>query len=137
MILSILAAAVNITGIVPQLLTMLRQRSSKGQSPVGWSPSASCSLSLLFVNLVGYHAPVLATGNLLSATGCLTAVTLARRYRTDETAGAEALHALQDAPERVVTGLAGPELATLTGTVLEEQHRRTGATVLSLAPSAA
>ncbi len=124
--LSILAAAVNITGIVPQLLTMLRQRSSKGQSPVGWSLSASCSLSLLFVNLVGYHAPVLAMGNLLSATGCLTAVTLARRYRTDQTVSAEALQALQDAPEDVLAELPESGLCALAEVVIGEQHRRTG-----------
>jgi hypothetical protein len=124
--LSVLAAAVNITGIVPQLLTMLRQRSSRGQSPLGWSLSATCSLSLLFVNAVGYHALVLACGNLLSASGCLTAVFLARRYRSRTMVSEEVLQVLADAPEQVLSELASPELHALTETVLEEQHRRTG-----------
>ena len=125
-VVSVLAAAVNITGIIPQLVTMLRAGSSKGQSPLGWTLAATCSASLLFVNAVGYHALVLAAGNFVSLSGCLTAALVARHFRYGVGVGAEALRELQDAPEAIVSELPAPELQALTGTVLEEQHRRTG-----------
>ena len=80
-VLSVLASGVNITGIIPQLRTMLAARSSRGQSPLGWTPAATCSGSLLFVNAVGYHAFVLAGGDFMSLSGCLSAVLLARHFR--------------------------------------------------------
>jgi len=125
-VLSILAAGVNITGIIPQLLTMLRARSSKGQSPLGWTLAATCSASLLFVNAVGYHAPVLATRNFVSLSGCLTAALVARHFRNRSCVAAEALQVLQDAPEALISELPAPELHALTESVLEEHHRRTG-----------
>src|SRR5690242_13704943 len=75
-VLSILAYVVNISGIVPQLRAMLKARSSQGQSSLGWVLAGSCSASLLFVNVVGYHAMVLAAGNFLSLSGCLSAAAL-------------------------------------------------------------
>jgi hypothetical protein len=50
--LSVLAAGVNISGIIPQLRTMLAARSSTGQSPLGWTWPRSCSKSSTVV-LVG------------------------------------------------------------------------------------
>jgi hypothetical protein len=79
--ISMLAALIGIAGIVPQLLTMLRARSSAGQSTVGWSFGIATNTALSFVNLLGYHAFVLALGNLVSLTGCLTALYLVRRFR--------------------------------------------------------
>src|SRR2546430_2752321 len=79
--ISMLAALIGIAGIVPQLITMLRARSSAGQSTVGWSFGIATNLSLAFVNLLGYHALVLGSGNLASLSGCLTAVYLVRRFR--------------------------------------------------------
>jgi hypothetical protein len=81
--ISMLAALIGIAGIVPQLITMLRARSSAGQSTVGWSFGIATNASLAFVNLLGYHALVLGAGNLLSLSGCLTAVYLVRRFRTN------------------------------------------------------
>jgi hypothetical protein len=125
-VLSILAYVVNISGIVPQLRAMLRARSSRGQSPVGWLLAGSCSASLMFVNVVGYHALLLAAGNLLSLSGCLAAAMLARHFRDPASVAPEALEALQQAPAEVVSELPAPELHALTETVLEEHHRRTG-----------
>ena len=121
-VLSVVAAAVNITGIVPQLLTMLRARSSAGQSPLGWTLGATCSGSLLIVNLVGYHAVVLAAGNLVSLTGSLTAAALAMHFRS----GAES------APEEAVAELHTREFEVLVDAVLVEHYRRTGETALAL-----
>jgi hypothetical protein len=79
--ISMLAALIGIAGIVPQLITMLRARSSAGQSTVGWSFGIATNAALAFVNLLGYHAFVLGAGNLLSLSGCLTALYLVRRFR--------------------------------------------------------
>ncbi len=85
--LSMLAAVIGIAGIAPQLITMLRARSSAGQSTVGWSFGIATNASLACVNLMGYHALVLGAGNLLSLSGCLTAVYLVRRFRPAGPAG--------------------------------------------------
>jgi hypothetical protein len=120
-VLSLVAAAVNISSIVPQLLVMLRSRSSDGQSSLGWMLAATCSGSLLFVNAVGFHAFVLATGNLLSVTLCVTAALLARRFRTDEDSPA----VLETISEEAVTEMATGEFQALAEVVLEEHFRRT------------
>lgn len=118
-----LAAVIGIAGIVPQLITMLRSRSSAGQSTVGWSFGIFTNASLAFVNLLGYHAPVLGSGNLASLSGCLTAVYLVRRFRRA---------AAEPAPE-TVTDLRTQEFEVLREAVLIEHHRRTGERELALA----
>jgi hypothetical protein len=127
--LSVVASGVNISGIIPQLRTMLVARSSRGQSALGWTLAATCSGSLLFVNAVGYHAFVLAGGNFLSLSGCLTAAMFARRFRHQGPVPPEALEALHDAPAEVVSELPTEELEVLTESVLGEHHRRTGETI--------
>jgi hypothetical protein len=123
--ISMLAAVIGIAGIVPQLITMLSARSSAGQSTVGWSFGIATNTSLAFVNLLGYHALVLASGNLVSLTGCLTAVYLVRRFRRP----ADAAEPTADA----VTDLRTQEFETLRDAVLIEHHRRTGERELALA----
>ncbi|HUA05738.1 MAG TPA: hypothetical protein VMB27_17650 [Solirubrobacteraceae bacterium] len=120
--ISMLAAVIGIAGIVPQLITMLRARSSAGQSTVGWGLGIMTNTSLAFVNLLGYHAFVLGSGNLASLTGCLTAVYLVRRFR----------RAVQP-PADAVTDLRTQEFEVLRDAVLVEHHRRTGERELALA----
>jgi hypothetical protein len=79
--ISMLAAVIGIAGIAPQLIAMLKARSSAGQSMVGWSFGIATNASLALVNLLGYHAAVLGAGNLLSLAGCLTAVYLVHHFR--------------------------------------------------------
>jgi uncharacterized membrane protein YccC len=121
--ISMLAALIGIAGIVPQLITMLRARSSAGQSTVGWSFGICTNASLAFVNILGYHALVLGSGNLASLSGCLTAVYLVRRFRRA---------AEEPAPEGV-TDLRTQEFEILRDAVLVEHHRRTGERELALA----
>ncbi len=121
--ISMLAALIGIAGIVPQLITMLRARSSAGQSTVGWSFGIATNLSLAFVNVLGYHALVLGSGNLASLSGCLTAVYLVRRFRR---------RAAEPAAEAVID-LRTQEFETLRDAVLIEHHRRTGERELALA----
>jgi hypothetical protein len=117
-----LAAVIGIAGIVPQLITMLRARSSAGQSSVGWSFGIATNSSLAFVNLLGYHALVLGSGNLASLSGCLTAVYLVRRFRRPA-----------EPPVETVTDLRTQEFEILRDAVLVEHHRRTGERELALA----
>lgn len=124
--ISMLAALIGIAGIVPQLITMLRARSSAGQSTVGWSFGICTNASLAFVNAVGYHHLVLGSGNLASLTGCLTAVYLVRRYRRPSAPAAEAAGG-------TVTDLRTQEFEVLRDAVLVEHHRRTGERELALA----
>jgi len=121
--ISMLAALIGIAGIVPQLITMLNARSSAGQSTVGWSFGICTNAALAFVNLLGYHALVLGSGNLASLSGCLTAVYLVRRFRR-----AAAEPALD-----TVTDLRTQEFEVLRDAVLIEHHRRTGERELALA----
>lgn len=121
--ISMLAALIGIAGIVPQLITMLRARSSAGQSTVGWSFGIFTNASLAFVNLLGYHALVLASGNLASLSGCLTAVYLVRRFR----------RAAAEPAVDTVTDLRTQEFEVLRDAVLIEHHRRTGERELALA----
>ena len=44
--ISMLAVMIGVTGIVPQLVTMLRNRSSKGQSKLGWALGFTANLAL-------------------------------------------------------------------------------------------
>jgi hypothetical protein len=118
--ISMLAAVIGIAGIAPQLITMLRARSSAGQSTVGWSFGIATNAALGFVNLLGYHANVLALGNLISLSGCLTAVYLVRRFSPAEE------------PD-TVSGLRTQEFEVLREAVLIEHHRRTGERALALA----
>jgi hypothetical protein len=124
--ISMLAAVIGIGGIVPQLITMLRARSSSGQSTLGWSFGIFTNASLAFVNLLGYHALMLGSGNLLSLSGCLTAVYLVRRFRS-------AADAAVEAPRSPVTDLRTQEFEILLDAVLIEHHRRTGERELALA----
>ena len=121
--ISMLAALIGIAGIVPQLITMLKARSSAGQSTVGWSFGIATNLSLAFVNLLGFHALVLGSGNLASLSGCLTAVYLVRRFR----------RASAEPPLDTVTDLRTQEFEVLRDAVLIEHHRRTGERELALA----
>ena len=114
--ISMLAAVIGIAGIVPQLITMLKARSSAGQSTVGWSFGIFTNASLAFVNLLGYHALVLGSGNLASLSGCLTAVYLVRHFRRPDAEPAV----------DTVTDLRTQEFEILREAVLIEHHRRTG-----------
>ena len=120
--ISMLAGVIGIAGIAPQLITMLRARSSAGQSTVGWSFGIATNAALAFVNLLGYHASVLGLGNLISLSGCLTAVYLVRRFRP-----------VAEPNQDVVSDLRTQEFELLRDAVLSEHHRRTGERALALA----
>ena len=80
-VFSTTAIVVGLAAILPQLVTMIRARSAAGQSSLGWSLGAFVNTLMAYVNFAGYHATVLALGNLFSVMLCLTAVSLVARYR--------------------------------------------------------
>ena len=113
--ISMLAVMIGVTGIVPQLVTMLRNHSSTGQSMLGWWLGFTANLALAFVNAFGNHAPVLAIGNVLSFTGCLGAVFLVWRYPAEPEA----------APvDASVTDMHTQEFVALREAVIAEHERR-------------
>jgi uncharacterized protein with PQ loop repeat len=75
-LLSTFAVIVGLAGILPQLSRMLRSRSAAGQSAFGWSLGAAGNLSMLYVNLVGYHATILAVNNLIALMLCVVAMSI-------------------------------------------------------------
>ncbi len=125
--ISMLAVLVGVTGIVPQLVTMLRNRSSTGQSKLGWSLAFTANFALAFVNAFGNHSPVLAIGNVLSFSGALTAVFLVSRFPAEaETEAETAVDPALAAVDAIVTDLHTGEFAALRDAVIAEHHRRTG-----------
>ena len=101
-------------------LDPVRLRGQGRQRVVG----IATNLSLAFVNLLGYHALVLGSGNLASLSGCLSAVYLVRRFRPRSVA---------DPAVETVTDLRTQEFEILRDAVLIEHHRRTGERELALA----
>jgi hypothetical protein len=65
--------------------------------------------------------------------GCLAAAMLARYFRDRGGVAPEALQALQEAPDEVVSEMATGELQVLTDAVIEEHLRRTRRHELELA----
>lgn len=115
--ISLLAVMIGVTGIVPQLVTMLRNRSSNGQSQLGWALGFAANLALAFVNASGNHAAVLAIGNVLSLSGCLAAMYLVWRFPAQP----------EPAPvDERVTDMRTGEFAALRDAVIAEHERRTG-----------
>jgi hypothetical protein len=85
-LLSIIAGVVGLAGIPPQLIRMARARSAAGQSAVGWSMGAAGNVCMLYVNLVGYQAVLLAVSNVVGFVMCSASIvlitTLNRRNET-------------------------------------------------------
>lgn len=128
--ISMFAAIIGVTGNIPQLVTMFRKRSSAGQSIVGWSLSFTANFGLAFVNGLGYHAMLLAIGNVLSFTTCLIAVGLVWLYRRPAPASPSAP---RPQAAHAVTEMHTQEFVVLRDAVLAEHHRRTGEQQLALA----
>jgi hypothetical protein len=96
-ILSSTAIVIGLCASLPQLGAMARARSAAGQSALGWTLGAFVNLLMAYVNLVGYHATVLAAGNVASLALCLVAVGLVARFG----GGGDAPQAHDDPPVRI------------------------------------
>jgi hypothetical protein len=76
------AIIIGLCAALPQLAAMLRARSAAGQSSLGWTLGAFVNALMSYVNFAGYHAAVLAAGNVASLLICLIAVGLVVRFGT-------------------------------------------------------
>lgn len=123
--ISMLAVAVSVTCNVPQLVTMLRTVTSSGQSSLGWALGFAANSALAFVNWFGYHSPVLAIGNVLSLSACLTAIGLVHLYRGAPAGESPADETVSPLAESV-TDMRTQEFVVLRDVVLAEHRRRTG-----------
>lgn len=79
-IASTLAMALGLAAALPQLTQMLKERSSDGQSMLGWAMGLATNVSMAYVNLAGFGAKALMASNLLSATLCAIAMLLIVRF---------------------------------------------------------
>jgi hypothetical protein len=130
--ISMLAVVVNVTCNVPQLVAMLRTHTSSGQSCLGWALALAANSALAYVNWFGYHSPVLAIGNVLSLSACLTAIGLVRLYRQ----GPAVEPPLPASPMPLadsVIDMHTQEFVVLRDVVLAEHRRRTGEPELATA----
>ncbi|MDX6684761.1 MAG: hypothetical protein QOF26_3127 [Baekduia sp.] len=78
------AIVIGLCAALPQLAAMVRARSAAGQSALGWSLGAFVNGLMSYVNFAGYHATVLALGNVASLVLCLVAIALVARFGTGE-----------------------------------------------------
>lgn len=81
-LLSSIAMAVGLAASLPQILRMLRTRSSGGQSVLGWGMGLITNLSMAYVNLFGFGAAALMASNVLSAALCVAAMLLILRFNS-------------------------------------------------------
>lgn len=80
-IASTFAIVLGFAGTIPHIRTMLKSRSSGGQSPLGWSMGISVNVLTGYVNLAGPGAIMLGVGNVLAGTFSVIALTCVVRFR--------------------------------------------------------
>jgi len=79
-LLSSIAMAVGLAASLPQILRMVKTRSSGGQSVLGWGMGLITNLSMAYVNLFGFGAAELMVSNLISGGLCVVAMLLIVRF---------------------------------------------------------
>jgi hypothetical protein len=122
-ILSTTAIVIGLCAALPQLGAMARARSAAGQSALGWTLGAFVNLLMGYVNLVGYHATVLAAGNVASLGLCLAAVVLVARFGG---AAADAADEVADGRPVHIHELPTTEFWALREQLEHEARRRDG-----------
>jgi hypothetical protein len=116
------AIVIGLCAAVPQLAAMVRARSAAGQSALGWTLGAFVNALMSYVNYTGYHATVLAVGNLVSLVICLVAVGLVARFGAGAHAHAHA--AAARTPGVHVGDLPSTEFWALRDQLEHEARRR-------------
>ncbi len=87
-IASSIAIVLGFAGTLPHIRTMVRSKSSNGQSPAGWMIGIVVNVMTGYVNLAGLGAVMLGVGNVLAGTFSSIALFCVVRYaRPDEAAG--------------------------------------------------
>ena len=122
-LISAIAVVVSIGGILPQIVAMLKARSSAGQSALGWCLGVLVNGLLGYVNAEGAQSVVLTAGNAVGFLLSATALVLVFRYRIDH--ASDSLGALE--PGAVVSTLLDPARAPLIELQTEELEALHGA----------
>lgn len=119
-IASSLAIVLGFSGTLPHIRTMLRTRSSDGQSALGWSIGITVNALTGYVNLFGIGAVMLGIGNVLAGTFSTIALLCVLRFRrARQTATTPA-----SAPVLAVHELPTHEFHAIKSLVDEEHARR-------------
>jgi hypothetical protein len=126
-IASSFAIVLGFAGTLPHIRTMVRNRSSNGQSPAGWLIGIAVNVMTGYVNLAGLGAVMLGVGNVLAGTFAAIALACVVRYARPAAAGAPALAATADGrPLATVHELPTGEFHAIKLLVDEEHARREG-----------
>jgi len=137
-IASSFAIVLGFAGTIPHISTMVRTRSSAGQSSTGWFIGIAVNVMTGYVNLAGSHSIALGVGNVIAATFNLIALACVVRYRAG--AGPESQLALAAPSAAALTALAGQpsayhelptsELVAIKSEIDREHERRESLTAV-------
>ena len=130
-LISAIAVVVSIGGILPQIVAMLRARSSAGQSALGWCLGVVVNGLLGYVNAEGAQSVVLTAGNAIGFLLSATALALVVRYRMGHPPGSlgrlepgAAVSTLLDPARAPLVELGTEELEALHGAVTHARATR-------------
>ncbi|HST43555.1 MAG TPA: hypothetical protein VLK58_28775 [Conexibacter sp.] len=125
-IASSFAIVLGFAGTLPHIRTMVRNRSSNGQSPTGWLIGIAVNVMTGYVNLAGLGAVMLGVGNVIAGTFAAIALACVVRYaRPADASAAPALAAVPDSrPLAVVHELPTGEFHAIKLLIDEEHARR-------------
>jgi hypothetical protein len=87
-IASSFAIVLGFAGTLPHIRTMVRAKSSNGQSPTGWLIGIAVNVMTGYVNLAGLGAVMLGVGNVVAGTFAAIALACVVRYRRPAEAAA-------------------------------------------------
>lgn len=118
-IASSIAIVLGFAGTLPHIRTMVRNRSSNGQSPTGWMIGIAVNVMTGYVNLFGLGATMLGIGNVLAGTFSAIALVCVVRYAGSHPAPAHAARPLATVHE-LPTG----EFHAIKRLIDEEHARR-------------
>lgn len=124
-IASSFAIVLGFAGTLPHIRTMVRNRSSNGQSPAGWLIGIAVNVMTGYVNLAGLGAVMLGIGNVIAGTFAAIALACVVRYARPADQTEPALAAVPDArPLAVVHELPTGEFHAIKLLIDEEHARR-------------
>ncbi|MDO8212870.1 hypothetical protein [Conexibacter sp. CPCC 206217] len=122
-IASTLAIVLGFAGTVPHIRTMVRTRSSDGQSPTGWLIGIAVNVITGYVNLAGLGAVLLGVGNVVAGTFAAVALACVIRYR-QPVASMPAVAVATDAPALTTVHELPTGEFTVIKQLVDEEHAR-------------
>lgn len=122
-IASTLAIVLGFAGTVPHIRTMVRTRSSDGQSPTGWLIGIAVNVITGYVNLAGLGAVLLGIGNVVAGTFAALALACVIRYR-QPAAALPAVAIAADAPALATVHELPTGEFTVIKQLVDEEHAR-------------